>query len=58
MGCDVASEDGDSSWCFLNEAGDRYTSNYDIWGYGRTDGEPNFALYRSNYSAMGEVIWY
>ncbi len=54
----MVSEDGDSGWIFLNEALDRYTSNYDIWGYGRTDGEPNFALYRSKYSAMGEVIWY
>lgn len=55
---DVASRYyGYSGWCLLNEAGDRYASNYDIWGYGMIDGEPSFVYYGYYNSITGIVIW-
>ncbi len=55
---DVASRYyGYSGWCLLNEAGDRYTSNYEIWGYGMVDGEPSFVYYGVYNSTTGTVTW-
>lgn len=48
---------GYTGWCLLNEAGDRYTSDYDIWGYGMIDGQPSNVKYGSYRSATGEVTW-
>jgi branched-chain amino acid transport system substrate-binding protein len=55
---DVASRYfGYSGWCLLNEAGDRYASNYDIWGYGYVDGEPSIIRYGYYDSTTGMVTW-
>lgn len=48
---------GYSGWCLLNEAGDRYTSNYDIWGYGYVDSEPSSIRYGFYDSLTGQVTW-
>jgi len=48
---------GVSGWCKLNEAGDRYTSNYDIWGYGYESGEPSFIKYGYYDGISGKVMW-
>lgn len=56
---DVASRYyGYTGWCLLNEAGDRYTSDYDIWGYGMIDGQPSSVKYGSYNSVTGEVTWF
>jgi len=55
---DVTSRhNGYSGWCQLNEAGDRYTSNYDIWDYGIIDMDPSFIHYGTYYAPTGEVNW-
>lgn len=48
---------GYSGWCLLNEAGDRYTSNYDIWGCGYVDSEPSHIKYGYYDSTTGQVFW-
>jgi len=55
---DVASRYyGYSGWCLLNEAGDRYTSNYEIWGCGMVNGEPGFVYYGMYNSTTGTITW-
>jgi branched-chain amino acid transport system substrate-binding protein len=55
---DVASRCyGYSGWCLLNEAGDRHTSNYEIWGYGMVDGEPNYVYFGMYDSITGTITW-
>jgi branched-chain amino acid transport system substrate-binding protein len=55
---DVASRYyGYSGWCLLNEAGDRYTSNYEIWGCGMVNGEPDFVYFGIYNSTTGTITW-
>ena len=50
---------GASGWCRLNENGDRYGSDYLIWGYGpNAQGEIDNVCYGIYLSGTGEVIWY
>ncbi len=50
---------GYSGWCLLNDAGDRETSNFDIWGYYRMEDEtPSFKRYGFYDSVNDELIWY
>ena len=50
---------GASGWCRLNENGDRYGSDYLIWGYGpNAEGEIDNVCYGIYLSGTGEVIWY
>lgn len=50
---------GASGWCRLNENGDRYGSDYLIWGYGENaQGEVDNICYGVYQSGTGEVIWY
>jgi len=46
---------GASGWCRINEDGDRYAGNYDIWGYGLIDGEANFVNY-GYYDGVSETV--
>jgi branched-chain amino acid transport system substrate-binding protein len=48
---------GYTGWCLLNEAGDRYRTDYDIWGYGMIDGWPSFVHYGYYDSETGQVHW-
>jgi len=48
---------GYTGWCLLNKAGDRYTSNFDIWGYGYVDSVPSHIKYGYYDSTTGQVIW-
>jgi branched-chain amino acid transport system substrate-binding protein len=48
---------GASGWCRINEDGDRYAGNYDIWGYGLVDGEANFVNYGYFDGVSGQVAW-
>lgn len=55
---DVASRYfGYSGWCLLNEAGDRYSTDYDIWGYGYADEEGYFIYYGYYNTLTGDVYW-
>jgi len=46
---------GASGWCRLNADGDRYSSNYDIWGYG---GTPVTNVHYGFYNGVnGQVTW-
>jgi branched-chain amino acid transport system substrate-binding protein len=50
---------GASGWCRLNDEGDRYGSDYLIWGYGENaQGEVDNVCYGLYQSTTGEVIWY
>jgi len=50
---------GASGWTRLNEDGDRFASNYDIWGFGyEPDGTPNHFKYGLYDGVTGKVIWY
>ncbi|MBD3172096.1 ABC transporter substrate-binding protein [Candidatus Bathyarchaeota archaeon] len=50
---------GASGWCRLNENGDRYGSDYLIWGYGETsEGVVDNVCYGMYDSKTGEVTWY
>jgi branched-chain amino acid transport system substrate-binding protein len=51
---------GYSGWCLLNEAGDRYMGDYDIWGYGDPDGDGRVDNVKYGFynSITGEVTWY
>ena len=56
---DVASRYyGYTGWCLLNEAGDRFTRDFDIWGYGYIDDEPSIIKYGFYDSTTGTVTWY
>jgi branched-chain amino acid transport system substrate-binding protein len=48
---------GYTGWCLLNEAGDRYMTDYDIWGYGWINGDPSFVWYGYYDSETGQVHW-
>ena len=49
---------GASGWNRLNEAGDRYSTNYQIWSY-RMDGGECKPYVSGLYDAItGEVTWY
>ena len=46
---------GASGWCRLDQNGDRYDANYDIWGYG---GTPVQSVHYGYYdSVTGKVTW-
>jgi len=46
---------GASGWCRLNENGDRYAGNYDIWGY---KGDPCARVHFGFYNGVnGQVTW-
>lgn len=50
---------GASGWNRLNADGDRYASNYDIWGFGyEPDGTPNHVAYGVYDGTTGKVIWF
>jgi branched-chain amino acid transport system substrate-binding protein len=50
---------GASGWCRLNDEGDRYGSDYLIWGYGENaQSEVDNVCYGLYQSTIGEVIWY
>lgn len=48
---------GYSGWCLLNETGDRYMSDSDIWGYGYVDDDPSTIKYGFYDATTGEVHW-
>lgn len=46
---------GASGWCRLDQNGDRYEANYDIWGYG---GSPVQNVHYGYYNGVnGQVTW-
>ncbi len=50
---------GASGWCQLNEDGDRFGSDYLIWGYGlNAEGELDNVCYGIYQTITGEVTWY
>jgi branched-chain amino acid transport system substrate-binding protein len=49
---------GVSGWCRLNENGDRYSANYDIWGFGYVGPDVQSIKYGYYDSATGDVFWY
>ena len=54
----VASEYvGVTGLCSLNEYGDRSAVNYDIWGYGKENGDVVSVKYGFYDSVLGDVIW-
>jgi len=56
---DVASRYfGYSGWCLLNEAGDRMSNNYDVWGFAEVSGECVFFKYGFYDSMLGQMTWY
>jgi branched-chain amino acid transport system substrate-binding protein len=57
---DIASRHyGYSGWCLLNDAGDRESSNFDIWGfYRQADGTPAFKRYGLYDASTDELTWY
>jgi branched-chain amino acid transport system substrate-binding protein len=48
---------GSSGWNRLNEDGDRYASNYQIWGYGDLGEGVQNVVYGVYDSTMGTVTW-
>lgn len=48
---------GYTGWCLLNENGDRYSCNYDIWGYGYVDNTPRHIKYGFYDSTTRQVFW-
>lgn len=56
---DIASKTfGASGWCKLNEAGDRETADYEIWGYGYASGRVRNIRYGLYDSVTGQVSWF
>jgi len=57
---DVASRYfGYTGWCLLNEAGDRYAVNYEIWGYYEPEQwEYDFKVFGYYNYILDEVVWY
>lgn len=50
---------GTSGWCRINEDGDRYGSDYLIWGYGpNAEGVTDNICYGVYKTTSGEVTWY
>lgn len=48
---------GASGWTRLNDNGDRYASDYDIWGYGTVAGKVDFVKYGVYSGITGKVSW-
>jgi hypothetical protein len=48
---------GASGWCQLNESGDRNSSNYQIWGFGKQDHIFNSHIYGLYDSITNSVTW-
>ena len=46
---------GASGWNRLNADGDRYASNYQIWGYGEVDGSVSSIVY-GLYDSTGDFV--
>lgn len=56
---DVASRYfGYSGWCLLNEAGDRMSMNYDIWGFAEVSGQCVFFKYGFYDTITSQITWY
>ncbi|MDH5770444.1 MAG: ABC transporter substrate-binding protein [Candidatus Bathyarchaeota archaeon] len=49
---------GASGWLRLNEEGDRYAVDYEIWGYGLDDGALVNVIYGYYDAKDGEVTWF
>lgn len=49
---------GTSGWCRLNENGDRYASNYDIWGCAFIGDKCRFVRYGLYDGTTGKVTWF
>jgi len=49
---------GYSGYCLLDEAGDRYTTEFDIWAYYLDEGWPSYKVVGSYSAPTGELIWY
>jgi branched-chain amino acid transport system substrate-binding protein len=49
---------GASGWCRFNNYGDRYTVDFELWGYGTKDGQTIDVKYGYYDSADGEVTWF
>jgi len=49
---------GVTGWCKLDEAGDRATANYDIWGYAIVNGTAYSVRYGYYDGATGTVTWF
>ncbi len=48
---------GTTGWLRLDESGDRYATNYQIWGYGDVDGETQCVQYGMYDTVAEQVIW-
>jgi len=53
----LAREDGITGWCKLNAAGDRYASDYEIWGYGDTGYGTDMHQYGYYDAGTDTVTW-
>lgn len=49
---------GTSGWCKLNEDGDRFPPDYEIWGYGLKGVRTEHTLYGKYFTFDGTVEWY
>ncbi len=49
---------GTSGWLKLNEDGDRFPPDYEIWGYGAVGDRTDFVLYGKYFTSYGTVEWY
>jgi len=48
---------GTTGWLRLDESGDRYATNYQIWRYGDVDGETQCVQYGMYDTVAEQVIW-
>ena len=48
---------GYSGWCLLNDAGDRFSSDYEIWGYERVGGATSENKLGTYNSVTGKITW-
>jgi branched-chain amino acid transport system substrate-binding protein len=48
---------GASGWCSLNRDGDRYTTNYDLWGYGAIENKVQNIHYGHFNGDIGKVFF-
>jgi len=49
---------GASGWLRLNEDGDRYAVDYEIWGYGLDDGQVINIVYGYYDAIDGQLTWF
>jgi len=49
---------GTSGWAKLNEDGDRFPPDYEIWGYGVRGDKTEHVLYGKYFTVYGTVEWY